>query len=408
MTMSVPETMRASVTNAATPGPTETDASAFVLLPPPADSLDGLAALYLIFAENNHLESKAAMTEIAAKQEARRAAREAQEAALAEAEKAQQEQGGFFDAMGIGSLVGIATANPLLVMADVSMHMSRLTPDLLRDFEKDNAESIELATKLYCVTMNAAALEDGLVTPEAMRAAIAIGGLLVQETEVLGKDASAWVGTGMTLGCSVDRGAAAMALIADKDSAVADEIREVDRESLKYTKWIAIAGMAVAAGAAIVGSAGTATAPVVLIGVALSAGGFAIQETKCLDPLIGKNASMWIGGGMMLGGAVLTGVGAAGAAPKALAMVGTAVEGAVQVHGGMHRVESAAVRHEVDEAHIIAQKHMNNAQRLMRQVDLIIDELRENAQTYRRIAAAVQEVTETESETRLMSMGVRA
>lgn len=414
MTMTVPETTRARAVDTFEASPLVAEGSATNLLPPPTVSLDGLAALFQLFAESNRLDAKSARTETAAKLDERHAAREAQRAALAEAEKAQQEQGGFFDAMGIGSLVGIATASPLLIMADMSMHMAHLTPDLLRDFEKDNADSIELATKLYFATTNAAALKNGMVNPDSMRAAIALGGLLVQETEVLGKDTSAWVGTGMMASGSVDRSAAAMAVIADKDSAVADKIREVDRDSMEYTKWIAVAGMAVAAAGAIVASWGTATAPVVLIGVALSAGGFLVQETKCLDPLIGKDASMWIGGGMMFAGAAVTGAGAAAAAStmskfaQVLTVTGNSIQAGSQVHGGMHQVENAAIQHDVDEAHVVAQRHVNSAQRLMREVETIIDGIRDDSRACRRIAATVQEITETESETRLMSIGVRA
>lgn len=382
------------------------------LLPAPRVALDGMGELFRLFAEQNRVDARSARTDMTGKMHEKEAARDAQKAALAEAERLQNEPRGFFDAMGIGTLVGVATASPLLVMADVSMHMAKLTPDLLRDFEKDNADSIELATKLYCTVGNAAALKDGLVSPEAYRAAIALGGLLVAETEVLGEEASAWVGTAMIVNGSVDRGAAAMVVIADKDNAVGEKIREIDRDSLEYTKWIAVAGMAVAAGGAIVASAGTATMPVVLIGVALSAGGFFVQETKALDPVLGKDASLWIGGGMMFAGAALTGGGAAAAqattVSQALTMTGTAIEGGSQVHAGMHQVENAAIVHEVDERHISAQEYANDAQRIQRMVDEIIDGLREDAKSLRRITATVQAINETKSETQLISIGVRA
>jgi len=203
-----------------------------------------------------------------------------------------------------------------------------------------------------------------------------------------------------------------MVVIADKDNAVGDKIREIDRDSLEYTKWIAVAGMAVAAASAIVASAGTATMPVVIIGVALSAGGFAVQETKALDPLLGKDASLWIGGGMMFAGAALTGGGAAAAqattVSQALNITGTAIQGGNQVHTGMHQVETAAVVYEVDQMHISAQRYANDAQRIQRLADVIIDGLREDTNSIRRITATVQSINETEAETKLISIGVRA
>ena len=392
------------------------------LLPAPADlGGDGLAMLYQLFADSNREDTKSAKTTIEARSAEKQLKMREREAALERARKAQEEQGGFFDSMGLGSLVGIVTANPLLVMADVSMHMARLTPDFLRDFEKDHKDAIEVATKLYCAVGNASALADGVVNPESLKAAIALGGLLVQETEVLGKDASDWAGTAMVIGGSVNGRSAAAALVADKESAVADEIRHVERETKEWNKWIAAAGMAVAAAAAIVGSLGTATLPVVAIGVALSASGFAVTETKCLDPLLGKEASMWIGSGLMISGAIISGAGSAAAAgqvagrvsqgaseaSRALKVGAAVVDGAAKARQGLEQVADAATRREIDKAHTEAQAHLFRTQRLQRMVEEIVETVRDLKDSHRRMSQAVNEAVETQCQTQLIAAGMR-
>lgn len=391
------------------------------LLPAPADvGGDSMAMLYQLFADSNREDAKSAKTTIEARTAEKHVKMREREAALERARKAQEEQGGFFDSMGIGSLVGIVTANPLLVMADISMHMARLTPDFLRDFEKEHKDTIEVATKLYCAVGNASVLADGIVNPESLRAAIALGGLLVQESEVLGKEASDWAGAAMMVGGSVNGRSAGAVIVADKGSAVADEIRHVERETKEWNKWIAAAGMAVAAAAAIVGSLGTATLPVVAIGVALSASGFAVTETKCLDPLLGKEASMWIGSGMMISGAIISGAGSAAAAQatakvshgaseaaRALKVGAAVVDGTAKTRQGLEQVADAATRYEVDKAHTEAQAHLFRTQRLQRMVEEVIDTVRDLKDSHRRMSQAVNEIVETQCQTQLLAAGMR-
>ncbi|MBN9166461.1 MAG: hypothetical protein J0I07_36340 [Myxococcales bacterium] len=393
------------------------------LLPAPVEcSTDGLEALYQLFAESNREDSKGAKANVEARSAEKQNRMREREAALERARKAQEDQKGFFDSMGIGSLVGIVAANPALVLADVSMHMARLTPDFLRDFENENKDSIELATKLYCAASNASVLADGIVNPESLRAAIALGGLLVQESEVFGKDASDWAGAGMVVAGSIDGRSAASVIVADKDSAVADQIRDVEDKTREWNKWIAVAGMAIAAAAAIVGSLGTATLPVVAIGVALSAGGFAVTETKCLDALLGEGASMWIGTGMMISGAIISGAGSASAAAqvtdkvaqgtreaaRTLQVAGGVVDGLSKTRQGLDTVADAATRHEVDNAHVEAKSLLFQMQRLQRMVEEIIDTVRDLKDGHRRMSQAVNDAVEMQCQTQLMAAGMRA
>ena len=424
MTMSIPSGGIGSVPlalesspAAGSPGPSQGGS----LLPAPSDvGVDSLTLLYQLFAENNREDTKSAKTTIEARSAEKQVKMREREAALERARKAQEEQGGFFDSMGLGSLVGIVTANPVLVMADVSMHMARLTPDFLREFEEQHTDTIELATKLYCAVGNASVLADGLLDADSLRAAVALGGLLVQETEVFGKEASDWAGAAMMVTGSVNGRSAGAVIVADKDSSVADEIRHVEQETKEWNKWIAAAGMAVAAAAAIVGSLGTATLPVVAIGVALSAGGFAVTETKCLDVLIGKEASMWIGSGMMLAGALISGAGSAAAAQmtanvsngtreasRVLQVGASVVDGTLKARQGLEQVANAATQNEVNKAHEEAQGHLFLTQRLQRMVEDIIDTVRDLKDGHRRMSQAVNEVLETNCQTQLIAAGMR-
>lgn len=411
----------APVPAARTAQPGDAGVAAPLLPEPVAFSADALVALQQLFAQSNREDAASAKIDVERKSQEKKAAQQREAEALEHARKAQEEKGGLFDSMGIGSLVGIVTANPILVIADMSMHMARLTPDFLRDFEKGNKDSIELATKLYCAVGNAGVLADGIITPESLRAAIALGGLLVQETGVFGKEASDWAGAGMIVAGSQDGRAAATVLVADKDSAVADEIRDVERDTQEYTKWAAVAGMVLAASAAAVGSFGTAafvsTVIVVSIGVALSAGGFAVAETKCLDEALGKGASTWIGSGMMVGGALVSGVGAtvvaggatqaASAATRALTIGGTVLSGGAQVRQGLETVHNASIQYEVDQSHKDAKEQFFQAQRFQRMVEDIIDTVRDLKDSYLRVTKVVSETVDMQCQTQLAAAGMR-
>jgi len=90
-----------------------------------------------------------------------------------------------------------------------------------------------------------------------------------------------------------------------------------------------VAGV-VAGAAATVATAGAAGPVVVGVALALSAGGFAVSETKCLDGLLGNGASQYVGLGLDLAGAAVTfGASAAAAASPAATTVNNVTLAAV-------------------------------------------------------------------------------
>ena len=388
------------------------------VLPPPSVSVesDGVLALFHLLSQASDQQTRAAKTDIAVRDDAKRSAQEAQKAAIARARQAAEQEKGFFDSIGLAGTVGILAGSPLLVLGDVSMHLARLTPDALSRFEAEHADTLALATKLTCAWDSGAILAQGALDPSSVRAAVALGGLLVQETEALGEESSDWASAAMVVSGSPGRTAVAV-VVADKDTAVASAIRAVERDTREYTRYVALAGMVLAAGAAIVGSMGTAAAPVVLVGVALSAGGFGVTETRCLDPFIGEDASAWIGGGMMIGGAVLTGAGASAAAAhvgraaeaaRALTVTGGVLAGGARVRQGLEQVQSSATRHAVDAADRDATRHRFTVERLQRMVEQIVESVRGLAESQRRIARTVSEVVETECRTPIICLTGRA
>jgi hypothetical protein len=347
------------------------------LLPTPAPvPLDSMAMLYKFLADENCNDTKSAKQDAAQKADERKKALDDLHAALEAAEKAAQEKHGFFDSIGLGGLVGIATANPILVMADMSMHMAKVTPDFIRHFEEKNQDLIAGATKVYAGMSNAAALLEG----HNMTAALALGGLVVQETKVFGKDASDWAGTTMLLAGTTDRASAFVSVAADKHTAVASSVRKLEDETRDYTKWAAMAGMAVAGVGTIIASGGTATAVVVGIGLALSTSGFLVNETHCLDKLVGSEAAMWIGAGLMAGGAVMSGVGAATAAgtsatslARSLSVGGSVLEGTAEYRQGAERVQDAVVEFEVEAHNNDGKEAEMRAEKMLRMLNDILD-----------------------------------
>lgn len=372
------------------------------LLPSPNEySEDCMTALFQIFADANRQGSELAKNKAETTFDRIAEQRAEQKAALEAALKA-QEGGGIFDSIGLGGLVGLVSANPILVVADMAMHMSRLTPKFLKDFENDNKGTIALAAKMYCAVGTMGAVSS---------AALAVGGLVIQETAILGKDVSDWVGTGMLV---VGGGCGAAVVCSDKDSAVADTVRDVEKETQEYNQWIAVAGMAVAGAAAIVGSFGSATGLVVAVGIALSLGGFAVAKTECF----GEEASRWIGLGMTVAGGVVSGVGAIGMAGQATSTalaeaarvagsVGNALDGAAKVRQGLETLESAAIQRDVERANIEAKEHLFATQRLQRMVEDIIDSVRDLKDSYRRVSGIVNETVETQSNAQLIAAGCR-
>ncbi len=369
--------------------------SGSMLSTPTVPPEDAMTRLYRLLVETNRVTDETAVAEATQRSSEKKKALEDRRAALERARKAREEETGFFDSIGVLGLSGLATANPWLVVADVCMHMSRATPEFLRDFERKDMSSVETVAK---ADVALAALRVAC-NPQALGAAIALGGVLAQETKLFGSDGSDWAGRAALVATGAlggDGRRAMTAFFADKDDRAATRIRELEADTREYTRFVAIAGMAMAAAGAAVGSMGSAT--IVAIGLALSAAGMAIAETKC----IGDEASVWVGSGMMIGGAVVSGFGAAAASSalsELLAASGTAVSATAQMRGGADSVRGASTAYAADRAHIDAERAQMRARRLERMLEGIVDTVRDADRDVRRMATTVKETIEVQVET---------
>lgn len=404
----------ASVATAIT-APLPAGAPTPLLSEPTMATSDALTSLYKLMSDRAATEQNAAKTDVESTTKAQKILRQERREAVERAREAAEDQGGFFESIGIGGLVGIAISNPWLVVADMGMHMAKLTPDALSKFEKAHLDEVANAADGYAALGHAKVLLDaGLGGPQAMAALVALGGLLVKETNVLGEDASAWAGRGMMLGGSNALGGArqaAVALVADKEGAVADEIRHVEKETQQYTKYAAYVAMGLAAAGAIAGTAGTATLPVVLVGVALSASGAIVTESNCL----GDDWSKWVGMGLMASGSLISGVGlgaaaagasaAAKATSTALSVSGTVVDGAAKVKDGTDQIHGAAVQHEVDLANADAKELQVADRRLDRVIERLIETAQDAKDGFRRTASTIQQAIEQDVQTPMIVAG---
>ena len=340
------------------------------LLPPPADvSGDAAAVMMQIFADQNDQDAKAAKADVERAQAEKALRRRQQAEALAAAEAAAAQKHGLFDAIGIGGVVGVATGNPLLVLADVTAHMTHATPKIRREREAEHPKAIARAAEIYVLA--------GARSAEAMRAASAAGGVVARETGVLGRTTSDRAAAVLLLAGGA---AGAAAVAAKKDGAIADDLRAVEKATDPYMKYVEYGAMTLAAASAIVASAGTATAPVVIVGVALSAAGTVSSETKALDHVVGEKAARYIDAGAIISGAVVTGAGlaaigggGASSVARALGYGADAVDGAAKIDRGLETMEDATIAHDVDRGQIAAKRYQREADRIGRAVDDMLD-----------------------------------
>jgi hypothetical protein len=360
------------------PGP----ATEGILLPPPVDaSGDGIAALSALFAEANRTDSSAARADVERRFREIHRRREDHRAAL-EAVKKAAEGGGLFDGVGLVGIVALIRGSPVLVLADVAMHVSRTTPDFVRDLER--AEAAEVATKIV-------AAGSGNVAAAA--------GLALERTQLFGR--SSCIGTLMVAAGSPC--GAAPVICADKDSDLADQIRTFEKDTEAYNRWIGVAGMAVAGAATIVATLGTATAVVVAIGLALSAAGCVVSNTKVADGVLGRDGARWTGAGLMLVGSVTSGVGAGHTAStlKVLETSTSAVTGAAKIRQGLETIAHAAVSRDTGRADAAAREAQRSAERLERIIEDIIEEMRGLKESHGRVSAILRETIETTTATHL-------
>jgi hypothetical protein len=368
------------------------------LLPAPVDvGGDAAATMMQIFADESDQDAKDAKADVERSQAEKALRRQQQAEALAAADAASKQKHGLFDAIGAGGVLGIATGNPVLLLADVTMHMTHTTPKILRELEAEHPKAIDRAAELYVLS--------GAASAAGIRAAAALAGEVVRDTGVLGKATSDRVGAALLLAGGGAGGAAAIA--ARKDDTVANDVRAAQKAADPYMKYVEYGAMGLAAASAIVASAGTATAPVVIVGVALSAAGTVSDETHALDHVVGAKAARYIDGGAVLAGAFVSGVGLAAASTQGTSVVARvlgygadAVSGATKLEQGLTTMENATIAHEVDAGQIAATGYELDAAGITRAaLDMLdrADAIQKDGATVRQIA---EKVVATQCDTR--------
>lgn len=189
---------------------------------------------------------------------------------------------------------------------------------------------------------------------------------------------------------------------------------EEQREGGGFFKVFATVAMVVVAAAATVCTCGAAGPVVVGVGLALSAGGFLVNQTKCFG-----DASAWIGAGMQLCGAVVTcgaalassGAAAATTAEQAAetaAKIGEGAEAASAIAQGAGQVDSTLREHRADQHMQKAAVAQQQMRRLQDAIGDVIEHLQDAKDASRRGATAVNEIVETEGQTLVLSAGGRA
>ena len=180
---------------------------------------------------------------------------------------------------------------------------------------------------------------------------------------------------------------------------------EEERNSDSPFKTIATVAMVVVAAAATVATCGAAAPALVGVGLALSAGGFLVGETKCLDPLLGEGVSKWVGLGMGLAGTICT-LGAGNASE--LEQVAQGAEGVSEAAQGCQTATDAIAANRVDHDMQGAKAAQNQMHRLQVMIDDIIDRLGEEKDTARRGSESVQGIIQTQGKTLVIAAGGRA
>lgn len=171
-------------------------------------------------------------------------------------------------------------------------------------------------------------------------------------------------------------------------------------------KTLAIVAMVVVAAAATVMTCGAAGAVVVGVGLALSASGFLVSKTKCLDPILGDGVSKWVGLGLAVVGAVVTlGATSGGTAVEA---VGTAAEGVAGVAEGCQAGSDAIQNKAADDHAQKAVAAQHQIRRIQAAIDDIIERLGNAKDDSRRGAEAVNQMSVTADETLVLAAGGRA
>jgi hypothetical protein len=178
-----------------------------------------------------------------------------------------------------------------------------------------------------------------------------------------------------------------------------------DKKSSSLFKTLATVGMVVVAAAAVVMTLGSATPLVVGVGLALSASGFFVSETKCLDPLLGDGVSGWVGMGMQICGAVVGGFAGGGGTVGTVAKV---AEAGSAIAGGCQKAEDTLREKTSADDMREATKAQQQMRRLQTAIDDIIEQLKDAKDSSRRGSDTVNQIAETQGQTLIIAAGGRA
>jgi len=179
-----------------------------------------------------------------------------------------------------------------------------------------------------------------------------------------------------------------------------------EEKSSNIFKTVATVAMVVVAAAATVMTLGTATPLVVAVGLGLSASGFLVSETKCLDGLLGDGVSQWVGLGMAVGGAVVTGFAPSGG--TTLEAVAKGAQGASQMSQGLQKGDEAAHAYNADIDLREAKTAEHTMQRLQRAIDEVITQLQDSTSSSRRASETINSIVETQGQTLILAAGGRS
>jgi hypothetical protein len=171
-------------------------------------------------------------------------------------------------------------------------------------------------------------------------------------------------------------------------------------KSPQFWKDLEVGAGYVAEAALVAGSAAVtcgAAAPVVAgIAIGLSAGGFAVEKTKCLDGVLGEGASKWVGLGMELTGAAAGGVaslaGQGGAAWLAtISKVSNVAAGGATIAGGFAHGKVQGFAGDAMDASADATNDRNRAEQMERLVGWVIDGLKDTAESHQHALETVRQ-----------------
>jgi hypothetical protein len=160
----------------------------------------------------------------------------------------------------------------------------------------------------------------------------------------------------------------------------------------------------VAATAATAGAGGLVVAG---LAVALSAGGMVVQETDCLDGMLGDGASDWIGLGMQLSGAAVGYFGAGAAASSWLSTVSAyshAGGGAATIVTGAATARVAKFEGDALDAEADAKAAGFRSDKMARLVEWLIDGIRETDKSHERAKETLAQAMQTLDQAQLAAV----